>query len=76
MSLFEGLSFTNFLIVVESQNLRMHIEEKSIPTCWACLHARDHVQTFYFILVESCESKARYHLGGLANFSYEHTFFI
>ena len=27
MSLFEGLSFTNFLIVVESQNLRMHIEE-------------------------------------------------
>ena len=54
MSLFEGLSFTNFLIVVESQNLRMHIEEKSIPTYWACLHARDHVQTFYFILVESC----------------------
>ena len=54
VSLFEGLSFTNFLIVVESQNLRMHIEEKSIPTYWACLHARDHVQTFYFILVESC----------------------
>ena len=27
VSLFEGLSFTNFLIVVENfQNLRMHIE--------------------------------------------------
>ena len=55
MSLFEGLSFTSFLILVKSfQNLCMHIEEKSIPTCWACPHARDHVQTFYFISVESC----------------------
>ena len=54
VSLFEGLSFTNFLTVVESfQNLRMHIEEKSIPTCWAWPHARDHVQIFYFILQES-----------------------
>ena len=44
-----------FLILVKSfQNLCMHIEEKSIPTCWACPHARDHVQTFYFISVESC----------------------
>ena len=40
VSLFEGLSLTNFLIVVENfQNLRMHIEEKCIPTFWAGLHA-------------------------------------
>ena len=54
MGLFEGLSFTNFLIVVENfQNLRMHIKEKSISTCWVGPHARVHVENFYFILVES-----------------------
>ena len=36
VGLFEGLSCTNYLIVVDNfQNLRMHIKEKSIPTCWA-----------------------------------------
>ena len=39
VGLFEGLSCTNYLIVVDTfQNLRMHIKEKSIPTCWAGTH--------------------------------------
>ena len=55
VGLFEGLSFTNFLIALEnSQNLRMHIEEKSIPTYCAGPHACINVENFYFILVESC----------------------
>ena len=39
VGLFEGLYCTNYLIVVDNfQNLRMHIKEKSIPTCWAGTH--------------------------------------
>ena len=65
MSLFEGLSFTNFLIVVEDfQNLRMHIEEKSIPTCWAGLHARVTCGNFLFhfggILLKQSEIPPRW----------------
>ena len=65
MSLFEGLSFTNFLIVVEDfQNLRMHIEEKSIPTCWAGLHRRVTCGNFLFhfggILLKQSEISPRW----------------
>ena len=65
MSVFEGLSFTNFLIVVENfQNLRMHIEEKSIPTSWAGLHARVTCGSFLFhfggILLKQSEISPRW----------------
>ena len=69
---------TNVLILFNKnlKNKTKLIKENSIPPWLAGPLEHVHMENFHLTYVGSWQNQAKFHLDGLADFSYEHTVFL
>ena len=58
------------------KNKAKQIKKIFIPLCRSNPLARVYMENFNLALVVSRQNQVRFHLGGLAHFSYEHIIFL